>query len=43
MEKDTEILATDITGDNIYKADETIEYYLDSDGKVNERVLQEKK
>lgn len=43
MENESEVLATDINGDNIYKADETIEYYLDSDGKVNERVLQTEK
>lgn len=43
MEDSNEILATDINGDNIYKAADTIEYYIDSDGKVNERVLQTEK
>ena len=43
MEKENEILPTDITPDNINKAGETVEYYIDSDGKLNERVLQVEK
>ncbi len=41
-EDPNEILATDISSDDINKAKENTEFYLDSDGKINVKVLQQK-